>query len=56
MELHFGIAELLGAIVRTHGVSFYPAFIEHWHETVVEMSHPHCLQQVCLLLYNTYQR
>ena len=45
MELHYNVAELIGAILRTHGDSFMPVYLEQWHETMTEMSHPYCLKE-----------
>ena len=45
MELHYNVAELIGAILRTHGDAFMPVYLEHWHETMTEMSHPYCLKE-----------
>ncbi len=45
LELHFNVAELIGAILRTHGDAFMPVYLEHWHETMTEMSHPYCLKE-----------
>ena len=45
MELHYNVAELIGAILRTHGEKFLPVYLEQWHETMSEMSHPYCLKE-----------
>lgn len=45
MELHFNIAELLGIILRTHGILFMEVFQEIWHDAVCTMAHLHCLKE-----------
>lgn len=45
MELHFGISELLGVMIRTHGEEFLSVFGDQWHDTISTMSHEHCLKE-----------
>ena len=44
-QLHYNVAELVGAVLRTHGEAYLPVYQEHWHETLREMSHPYCLKE-----------
>ncbi len=42
-ELQFNMSEVLGALIKTHGVSFLPQISEHWLPRLTEMSHEACL-------------
>jgi hypothetical protein len=44
-ELHYNISELIGSIFRTHGVLFYPIYIEYWHQIISDCCHPYCLKE-----------
>ena len=35
----------LGSVFKTHGPSFTPVYLEHWHEMITEMGHIHCLKE-----------
>ena len=35
----------LGSVFKTHGSSFTPVYLEHWHEMITEMGHVHCLKE-----------
>jgi hypothetical protein len=45
MELHFNVSELIGAVFRTHGDSFFAVFQTAMHDVILEMSHCHCLRE-----------
>lgn len=45
MELHFNLSEIIGAIFRTHGESYFPVYLRSMHESVMEMSNAHCLNE-----------
>lgn len=45
LELHYNVAELIGAVLKTHGPGFTPVYMDQWHEMISDMGHPHCLKE-----------
>lgn len=45
MELHYNIAELVGALFRTHGSDYLPVYMERWHDMLHHMSNSQCLKE-----------
>ena len=45
MELHFNVAEVIGAILRTHGETFLTCYMSQWHEMILSMTHDYCLRE-----------
>ena len=45
LELHTNVAELIGTMFRTHGLEFFPVYMDIWHEVIHNACQPFCLKE-----------
>jgi hypothetical protein len=44
-ELHYNVAEVVGILLRTHGDSYTPVYMQSMHDSITQMSNPYCIKE-----------
>lgn len=52
MELFYCVADVIGSMFRTHGTTYFPVYMSHWHSTILEMSRPICVKEDRAFAFN----